>query len=165
MKISLIGFMGCGKSTVGRLLSKKLNFPFIDIDEEIGKKVGTSIPEIFRQFGEDFFREKEIEIFKAIISNFDKVIISTGGGMPSYKNNLKILNERSISIYLKADFETLWERIKADSNRPLVKRGKNELMKLYKTRENFYKKAKIIINTQNKTPEQIANEIIEKIVK
>ncbi|OMH40447.1 shikimate kinase [Desulfurobacterium indicum] len=165
MKITLIGFMGSGKTTTGKKLAEKLNVPFVDIDKEIEKNLSLSIPEIFQKFGETFFRKKEIETFKTITTRFNGVIISSGGGMPAFGNNMEILKENSITIYLKADFETLWNRIKNDPNRPLVKLGRNNVKKLFEKRKPFYEMADIIIDTTGKTPAEITEAIEKKLKK
>ncbi len=163
MKITLIGFMGSGKTTTGKKLAEKLNVPFIDIDKEIEKNLSLSIPEIFKEFGETFFRKKEIETFKTITTNFNSAVISSGGGMPAFGNNMKILKENSVTIYLQTDFETLWNRIKNDPNRPLVKLGRDSVKKLFEKRKPFYEMADIIVDTTGKTPAEITETIEKKL--
>ncbi|WP_456395193.1 shikimate kinase [Desulfurobacterium sp.] len=163
MKITLIGFMGAGKTTIGKELAEKLNVPFIDIDKEIEKNLSLPIPEIFEKLGETFFRKTEIETFKAITTRFNNVIVSSGGGMPAFDKNMEILKENSVTIYLKADFETLWSRIKNDSNRPLVKLGKDRVKELFEKRKPFYKRAHMTIDTTGKTPLEIIETIEKKL--
>ncbi|SNR81921.1 shikimate kinase [Desulfurobacterium atlanticum] len=165
MRIALIGFMGCGKTTIGKLLAERLNYKFIDTDSEIEKKTGLTIPEIFKKHGEKFFREKEREVLIDILKE-DNIVIATGGGLPAYKDNMEVLNENALTIYLDTDFETLWNRISKDKNRPLVKKGKESIQELYNLRKPFYKLSKIIVaQKENESPEKLAETILEKIKK
>ena len=161
LKIVLLGFMGSGKSTIGKLLSERLEVPFLDLDEEIVQKTGLSIPEIFSSLGEEKFREIERETLMGLLSKPESLVISTGGGAPAYKDNMELINENSISIYLKADFEKLWERISKDSNRPLVTAGKKKVRELFARRIPFYEKADIVVRTDIFTPD----ETVERILK
>ena len=161
MKIVLLGFMGSGKSTIGKLLSERLEVPFLDLDEEIVRKTGLSIPEIFSSLGEEKFREIERETLIGLLSKTESLVVSTGGGAPAYKDNMELINKNSISIYLKADFEKLWKRISKDSNRPLVADGKEKVKKLFERRIPFYEKADIVVRTDIFTPD----ETVERILK
>ena len=161
MKIVLLGFMGSGKSTIGKLLSERLEVPFLDLDEEIVRKTGLSIPEIFSSSGEEKFREIEREVLIGLLLKPESLVISTGGGAPAYKDNMELINKNSISIYLKADFEKLWKRISKDSNRPLVTAGKEKVRELFERRIPFYEKADIVVRTDILTPD----ETVERILK
>ena len=163
MKVTLIGFMGSGKSTVGKELSKLLGFPFIDLDDLIVKEVGMSIPEIFESFGEEKFREIESSLLKEVLLKKSELILSTGGGTPAYKDNVKVINQLSKSVFLKTPFETLWERISKDKNRPLTKFGKEGLLELYTKRLPYYERAHLIVECEGKKPKEIAEEIISKL--
>ncbi len=163
MKIVLVGFMGSGKSTVGKILSKKLSIPFRDLDFIIVKNTGMSIPEIFQNKGETAFRELERSFLLSELSRKANFILSTGGGTPAYKDNMEKINQSGISIFLYADFETLYRRISGDKNRPLASLSKKELKKLYEKRLPFYKKALFTVNTAGKTPEEVTNEILSLI--
>ena len=105
--IYLIGFMGSGKSTLGTLLSNSLNFNFIDTDKLIEKRNSMSISNIFKTKGELFFRNEETKIIKEIIK-LKKTIVSTGGGMPCFNNNIETLNKYGKTIYLDYDIESLY---------------------------------------------------------
>ena len=161
MKIVLLGFMGSGKSTIGKLLSERLKVPFLDLDEEIVRKTGLSIPEIFSSSGEEKFREIEREVLIGLLSKSESLIVSTGGGAPAYKDNMELINKNGTSIYLKADFEKLWERISKDGNRPLVAAGKEKVRKLFERRIPFYERADIVVRTDIFTPD----ETVERILK
>jgi len=162
VKIVLVGFMGSGKSTVGKLLSERLSLPFLDLDEEIVKKTGMTIPTIFSKFGEDTFRELERETLLELLSA-KECIISTGGGAPAYKDNMDKINKNAVSVYLEADFETLWDRISDDSNRPLVSLGKETVRELFEKRKPFYEKAKIKVRTDIYSPFETVDKILQQL--
>ncbi len=120
MIIYLVGFMGCGKSTIGKELAAILNLKFIDSDEYLENKINKSISEIFSSKGEKYFRMKEKEILFEI-SKMNNVVISLGGGTPCFNNNMKIINNTGTSIYLEVDALNIINRLKNDSNqRPLI---------------------------------------------
>ncbi len=160
MKVVLVGFMGSGKSTVGKLLSRKLGVPFVDTDEEIVRKTGMTIPEIFSGPGEGFFRNIESAVLEEILSKEGEAVISTGGGLPAYGKNMEVINRFARSVFLKADFEILWKRIAGDTNRPLVKGGKESLLKLYRERLPFYERAELVVDTGKLKPEETVERII-----
>ena len=154
MNIILIGFMGSGKSTVGKILSEILDFNFIDIDSEIEKIENLKIKEIFRIYGEDFFRVKEKEILKKLI-NSKKNVIATGGGIVVDKKNQQILKRLGIIFFLKISKHTFTERVKYDNNRPLKSK-----QNLFKIRQKYYKNlADYIISSDYNEPFNIAYTI------
>jgi shikimate kinase len=166
-KIVLIGYMSSGKSTIAKLLSEKLQMRSCDLDKLIEKEVGLSIENIFQQKGEVFFRKKEHEIFKIILSSDDALIVSTGGGTPCYANNHLLLNENEVvSVYLKASIDTLYERLLHEKeHRPLVAHKTREELKEFIAmhlfeRSYYYNQATYTITTDNKTPEKITEELI-----
>jgi len=160
MKLVLIGFMGSGKSTVGKILSEKLLIPLVDLDSIIVEKTGLSIPQIFREKGEEFFREKEREFLLKELKRNSDFILSTGGGAPAYRDNMEVINSYATSVFLYADFETLYSRISGDENRPLASLDEVRLRELYRKRLPFYRKAHFTVDTTDKNPEQVADEII-----
>lgn len=163
MNISLIGMMGSGKTTVGKLLSEQLNLKFVDTDELIVQKEGCSINEIFASKGEGYFRELETKVLKSVL-NSDNQVVSTGGGIIKSELNMELIKTKSKSFYLKADAESLFERVKNDSSRPLLKDcTKEKIDTLLSQRVLQYEKADYIINTVNKVPENIIEEVIEKL--
>jgi shikimate kinase len=152
MRIFLIGFMGSGKSTLGKQVARKLGFSFVDQDEYIERKTGVSVGEYFSRFGESAFRALEHESLKELIA-IDNVVIATGGGAPCFHSNIDIMNENGIAIYLKLRPEVLKSRLKnAQNERPLIK-GKSELELLeyikakLLERDPYYSKAKHIIES------------------
>lgn len=163
MNIALIGMMGCGKTTVGKLLSEQLNLKFVDTDELIVQKEGCSINEIFVSKGEVYFRELETKVLKSVL-NFDNQVISTGGGIIKSELNMELIKTKSKSIYLKADSESLFKRVKNDFSRPLLKDcTKEKIDTILSQRVLQYEKADYIIDTVNNSPENIVKEVIEKI--
>ena len=161
MNISLIGMMGSGKTCIGELLAKLLNMSFVDTDEQIIKTEKISINQIFAQKGETYFREMETATLKNVL-NFNNQIISTGGGIIKSDENLSLLKEKSVVFYLKASPDILFERIKNNKERPLlnVENMKDKIKTILQERISQYEKAQYIIVTDDKSPIEIANEII-----
>lgn len=162
--IVLVGMMGAGKTTIGELLATKLNRELKDIDRVIEQEQKKSIIEIFTDDGEEAFRKLESETIEKF-SNMSDLIISTGGGALEKANNLSNLQKNGIIIYLKADIEELFKRVKNETQRPLLKEQDplEVIKKLIKKREKFYLMANITIITDNKSPEKITEEIIKAI--
>jgi len=163
MKILLTGFWGAGKSSVAPHLAKHLGYEYIEMDTIILKNSGRSnIVEIFDLDGEDQFRRLEEECAKQLIKE-DNIVISTGGGIGVNKKILDQFKTNSKVVFLSATIKTSLMRIKGDTQRPLRRKIK-EAEALYNTRLPLYKKyADIIIETDNKSVEQVTDEIVEKI--
>ncbi|MBK3332199.1 shikimate kinase [Persephonella atlantica] len=159
--IYLVGFMGSGKSTVGKLLSEKTGMEFVDIDQLIEKQEKRKISEIFEKEGEGYFRQKEKEMLEKI-SNKEGLIISTGGGLGADAENMKKMKQSGIVIWLDASIETILKRTEGDTERPLLKQPYQQLKKLYENRKKIYKMADVHINVDSKSPEEIVQEIMEK---
>ena len=159
--IILIGFMGTGKSAVGKILAKKAGFAFVDLDKLIEKEAGIKIPAIFEQYGEAYFRNLEK---KAILSlkTMSKAVVSTGGGAVLDPHNMAAMKEAGLVIALDADMYTLWKRLRSSTNRPLLKAPdpKNRIKELYNTRRPFYSQAHHIVDTSGKTVKDVAQEIL-----
>lgn len=161
--------MGSGKSHVSKILSEKLNFKLIDLDKEISKRNKMTIPEIFDKKGEIYFRKLERESLEEILASEKNVILSLGGGTPVYYNNMEIINHNSKSVFLRASVATLAERLsKQKEKRPLIaniadKNLAEFIAKHLFERNDFYNKAQISVITDNRTPEDIASEITEKL--
>ncbi|MGH7908792.1 MAG: shikimate kinase, partial [Thermodesulfobacteriota bacterium] len=109
--IFLIGFMGAGKTTVGKILAKKLKLTFIDLDEVIEKKLNLTIQEIFSRYGEDFFRNAETKALRSIADK-DRHVVAAGGGVVLRKENWQIMKANGFTVYLRAPAEVLWSRVK-----------------------------------------------------
>lgn len=165
MNIALIGMMGAGKSSVGKLLASKTGFNLIDTDELIVKQEGKSVNQIFEENGEQYFRILETQILQNVL-NAQNQVISTGGGIVKFQKNIDLLKSNSTLIYLKADCQTLYNRVKSDKNRPLLNNSEDVYSKiniLLKERCIKYEMADIIIDTTEKSLQTIADEIIGKI--
>jgi shikimate kinase len=162
--IVLTGFMGTGKTEVGRELAQLKGMKLIDVDTEIEKSEKMTINGIFREFGEEKFREIETEKIERV-SREENVIISTGGGAVLKKQNMDALKKTGIVICLMATPETILKRTGNSDERPLLKVEKplEKINELLQFRRQYYEQADIIINTEEKSPLQIAEEIIEKI--
>ena len=164
-KIALIGMMGSGKSSVSKLLAKKLNCLALELDELFVQQEKISIVDFFKTQGEENFRQIETEILKKSLKK-ENIILSCGGGVILKKENREMLFCNNVfTIYLKATSETIFNRIKKDTSRPLLKveNPKQEIESLIKSRQDFYKLANLTINTDNKTIEEITEEILKWI--
>jgi shikimate kinase len=162
--IVLTGLMGTGKTAVGRELARLLNMQLIDIDTKIEDAEKMTINEIFKQFGEPRFREIETEMIKKLSESKNR-IISAGGGAVLKQENMGILSKSGIVVCLTATPETILRRTSNSNDRPLlqVENPLKKIKELLNFRKPFYEKADIMIDTEGKTPLQIAEEIIEKV--
>ena len=160
MKIILIGMPGSGKSSLATEMSREAGLEYIDSDVFIENKFNLSINEIFSNSGENKFREYEHKALKEIFEK-DNIILSTGGGMPCYYNNIDLMNNAGITVYLKTSVEILMKRlINNSTERPLIKDKSNKEIKEYlnttlKDREQFYLKAKYIIDAEKSIEEML----------
>lgn len=165
--IALIGMMGCGKTGTAKELQTLMpKYKLIETDAEIENRAQLSIKEIFTQKGEAFFRSMETNLLKDLKGE-KNLIISTGGGMYLKEENRNLLKENTFTVYLSAGEDTLFERLKNDTSRPLlnVKNLKQRISELLKERVNIYKLADLELKTDNKTPLQTAQEILEHYIK
>ncbi len=165
MKIILIGFMGSGKTSVGKELSKKLRHSCIEMDEFILKASRrNNVNEIFDKDGEIKFRELEMATAKKLRVK-DNVVVSCGGGIVMNKINIDHLKQNGLVVFLNTSFETIKKRLDHDTTRPLF-RDLAKTKKLYDFRQSLYHKyANIIIDTDNKTIKKVRDEIIIKLKK
>lgn len=169
MIITLVGYMGSGKSHISKLLSTKLHYKLMDLDKEISLKLKKSIPEIFKNDGEIYFRKQEKEILNQLLAEKENSILSVGGGTPTFYDNMEAINRNSASFFLRTDVKTLTERLsKNKERRPLLARISDEdlpefIAKHLFERNLFYNKAKFTIDTKDKTPEELVQEIILKV--
>jgi len=164
-RVYLVGFMGSGKSAIGKRLGTLLNLPFYDMDTEITNQTGMTIPQIFETYGEEAFREMETEF----LSNFpdEYCIIATGGGVAMREENRKIMRKTGLVFYLNSTFRDIWRRISTDINRPIVQRSsRNELEKLFHKRKPLYlQSAHFKVETTNRTLSEIAQYIASQITR
>ncbi|MEZ5691873.1 MAG: shikimate kinase [Rickettsiales bacterium] len=162
--VVLVGLMGAGKSTVGRRLAASLGIQFIDSDNEIVEAAGCSISDIFESYGEEIFRDLEQRVISRLISS-EPCIIATGGGAFIQPHIREIIKNNSTSVWLRAGFEILLERVSRKDNRPLLKTGdKNEILKkLMQQRYPIYEKADITVDSDTGTHESVVVGIIEEL--
>ncbi len=160
MRIYLIGFMGCGKSSLGKRLARKLDYPFVDLDTEIEMAAGKSVTAIFDAHGEDWFRKKERELLHRTV-DLSRGVIATGGGTPYYFDNMDFMNAQGVTVYLKMSPVSLTHRLQyAQKKRPLVSDLTGEdlfrfVLEKLKSREPFYCRAQCIIKGESAKPAQI----------
>jgi len=159
--------MGAGKTTVGRLLAEELGLGFFNLDEVIERDLGMSIPEIFRGFGEEFFRDVETETLKKVLEDVEKKIIATGGGVVLRDENWEVMKKEGITIYLRTPPQEIYSRVKNETNRPLlqVKDPYKKILELLEERKPLYEKADFIVDTDGLSPEEIADKIIRLLGK
>jgi len=166
-KIILLGYMGCGKSTIAKTLAKINGQSFVDLDVYIEKKAGLSINAIFEQYGEIKFRKMEHEAFVELLNAPGQMIIGLGGGTPCYANNHELLKRDDVvSIYLKASIDTLFNRLVVNkSKRPLIANKNEEEMKEFIAvhlfeRSYYYNQAQHKVTVDDKTVDQTVLDIL-----
>ena len=165
MKIYLVGYMGSGKSTLGKGLAEALGISWIDLDTEIETRYKVSIPDFFSKYGETAFRDVEHKVLNDIVLMPD-LVVSTGGGVPCFHNNMELMNQTGLTIYLDASPEVILTRIGPYAwKRPLFKQmdGTDIVEKVtqhLRSRENFYRQAQIIIDAVNPNIEELKTLIL-----
>ena len=159
--IALTGLMGAGKTTLGRYFAKSLSVDFRDSDDEIVKRAGISIPDIFELSGEEKFRDIEHRVIADILSG-PPIILSTGGGAFITPKTREILSDKSVTIWLRAKPKTLLSRMDNLHNRPLLAKGNplSTLTKLALERKKYYQKADVVIDTDNLSAAQALKTLI-----
>ena len=156
--VFLCGFMGCGKSTIGKILAEMLKCEFYDMDEYIVSQEKMQIPEIFAEKGEKYFRETETAAIKELSTA--NGVIACGGGAMLKKENAEIASENGIVVYIESEFETCYGRISGDKNRPIVMNNtKEELNFIYDSRIPLYKENSSVTVSGKGTPKEIAAAI------
>lgn len=165
--IFLIGFMGCGKSTVAASLGKQYHMDVVEMDDWIAEEEGMAIPEIFEKKGEPYFRSLETSFLKGLQPNAGKVV-SCGGGVAMGDENVKLMKENGRIVLLTARAETILHRVKRDEGRPLLRGRKNikDIKELMEARRPRYEAAAdITVETDGKSAGKISREIAERLVK
>ena len=164
--VALVGMMGSGKSAIGKVVSSILDVPFRDADGEIERAAKLSIPEIFERHGEEFFRNKEDQVIKRLL-NENCCILATGGGAFINKNIRRAIIEKGVSVWLNAELETLWKRVKHKNSRPLLRTDnpKETLTNIFTDRFKTYSLADIIIDSNDKSSlEEMGNVVIKSLL-
>lgn len=160
MRIYLTGFMGSGKSTVGRLLAARLGAPFVDLDEEIERRAEMRVREIFEQHGEPVFRQMEREALEATLALQD-VVVATGGGTVAFEANARLIRDNGLAVWLNPPFATIAARVGGlgKKDRPLF-RDETQALALYRERLPAYRRADLIVDmAPQEGPEEIAARI------
>lgn len=170
MQLILTGYMGSGKSVIGKALAKKLHLPFIDLDSYVEKHEQATIPEIFKLKGEIYFRKSEATYLRQLVGSQKKAVISLGGGTPCYAGNMQFLTENCPNLfYLKASVQTLVIRLKVEkSGRPLLANLNDGALEQYIRkhlfeRNFFYLQAPKNVMVDGKTVDEVVAEILEKL--
>lgn len=162
--IVLIGFMGSGKTTIGRVLEQKYGYSFLDTDAYIEKREGRCISEIFEVCGEEYFRELETVVLQELVQTVQHSVIATGGGMPLCRENQRLLRELGQVAYLQASEEEIWNRVKGSHDRPLLEgeQPRQRIHSLMELRQSLYEQAAHIrVMTDEQQPEEIAEHIYQ----
>jgi shikimate kinase len=163
INLALIGFMGTGKTSVGRLVADSLDFDYLDTDEMIQSGTGRIISDIFKTDGEPAFRSLE-EKTVAELASRTKTVIATGGGLPTNLKNLASLKNHALVVCLWASPEKIWERVKNQSHRPLLhdENPQAKIRDLLAAREPFYKQADVLLNTELRSVREVAQQIVHQ---
>ena len=163
LNLALVGFMGTGKSSIGRLAAEQLRFAFIDTDELIENEVWRSIPEIFTQQGEAAFRKYE----RAVVNDLSArrgAVIAAGGGLVADPSNLASLKTQALVICLWASPETIWERVRSQTHRPLLQTPDvpGKIRELLEQRAAAYRQADVQILTEFRSPKQVVQHVLHQ---
>ena len=165
MRVYLIGFMGCGKTHWGKLLSEKLNLPFFDLDQKIEEHEEKKITEIFEKEGEEYFRLLEKDVLHLLSESHDSFIMATGRGTPCFYNNIDYLKKQGTVVWINCSTDCLYSRLlKMKKERPLISHIadselKNYIIKKYSGRKIYYQQAHVILPEENLTLETLVSEV------
>lgn len=160
--VAMIGMMGAGKTAVGNAVARALHVPFLDSDEEIVKAANASIAEIFERDGEPFFRARETEVLGRLLRGAP-CVLSTGGGAFLSETNRKLISEAGVAVWLRADLDLLWQRVRHKTTRPLLRTDnpRETLRKLYEARVPLYGLADIIVDS---SPDISVEAMAERVI-
>jgi shikimate kinase len=163
VNLALIGFMGTGKSSVGRLVADQLHFEFLDTDELIEMRAGQSITEIFARNGEPAFRELEQQLV-AELATRSRTVIATGGGLPVNPANLESLKQHALLICLWASPEKIFERVHNQTHRPLLHEAdpRAKIRTLLAARKPFYRQADVLLNSEFRSIREVAQQVVHQ---
>jgi shikimate kinase len=157
----LIGFMGSGKTSVGRCIAEQLRFQFLDTDELIESRTGKTISDIFSENGEAVFRDLEHQVVEEL-SVREQTVISTGGGLPANPENFASLKQHALIVCLWASPDKIWERVRNQSHRPLLMDAdpQGKIRALLAARESAYRQADVLVNTEWRSVREVAMQVI-----
>ena len=165
-KIVLMGYMASGKSTVGRALAEKIKLPFFDLDHYVSEQEGMSITKIFDEKGEPYFRKKELLYLEKLLTSESSFVLAVGGGTPTFFGAMELINKYSLSVYLKASVQTLFERLLPKSiERPLLTKIPDQALQEYIAvhlfeRSAYYFKSTVQVEIDHKSIETIVEELV-----
>jgi shikimate kinase len=165
MRIYLIGFMGCGKTHWGQLLSQKLDIPFFDLDQQIIEKEEKEIAQIFEEDGEEYFRLLEKDVLHLLTENHQSFVMSSGGGTPCFYNNIDYMKRQGTTVWINCSVDCLYDRlIKEKNTRPMIKDLSDDqlrsfIIKKLGDRKIFYQQAGITINEEELTIDKLLQEV------
>jgi shikimate kinase len=161
--LALVGFMGTGKSSVGQLVAAQLHFRFVDTDELIEGRAGRSIPGIFASEGEERFREYERAVVEELNTRH-RTVVATGGGLVTNPENLASLKMHALVICLWASPETIWERVRHQTHRPLLQNPEplKKIRELLARREPFYRQADVLVNTEMRSIKEVVHQVMHQ---
>ncbi len=161
--IALTGFMGCGKTAVGRVVARVAGFECLDTDQFIEEHVGMSIPRIFEEHGEETFRRYEREVV-ARLAEREETVIATGGGLLVDAGNMATMKQYAMVFCLWASPESIWRRVKGQSHRPLLNTDdpKQRIIDLLEERKPAYSRSDMLINTEYRSARDVANLILSQ---
>lgn len=161
--VVMVGMMGAGKSAIGTALAKRLDVAFLDSDAEIERAASRTIAEIFERDGEEFFRDRETQVIARLLDG-DPVILATGGGAFLCEGNRRLIGERGLSVWLRADLDLLWQRVRHKTTRPLLHttRPKQTLASLYEARTPIYALADVTVDA---APSRSIDEMTDRVLK
>ena len=162
----MVGMMGAGKTAVGTALARALGAPFLDSDEEITRAADRSIAEIFERDGEPFFRARETEVLNRLLHGAP-CVLSTGGGAFLSETNRSLIRSTGVSVWLRADLDVLWARVRHKSTRPLLRTANpyQTLRALYEARMPFYQEADLAVDSSaDLTVEDMAARVVESLL-
>lgn len=165
MKIFLIGMPGAGKSTLGKQLADRMLLPIIDLDKQLERSENITIPELFRERGEEYFREVEARLLRELSVQQHSFVMATGGGAPCFHQSLEFMKEQGIVVFLDVALDAIYDRVKNSSDRPLLSLESEEelrlrLENLRGKRLPFYSQAHIAFSGENLSIDSMANAIM-----
>ena len=166
-RLFLTGYMGAGKSTVGKLLARRLNYRLYDTDHLLAKGFHKPVSRIFKENGEEAFRKAEVEVLEALIKRA-KVVISSGGGTLVRPDTFELARKAGVLIYLRAPIEVLYERVVfSPKDRPIIDVPESEgiFRERFAPRQEYYERSEIVVDTVDRRPDDVVNEIMEKLYK